>query len=138
MTAPIPESTIQANILLGCGAHPDVRLFRNTVGEGWQGEVVARDAGMVRLHPGDVVIRGARAVTFGLAPGSADLIGVRRVSITPRMFGQTIGRLVAIEVKTQTGRLRAGQENFLNKMQEFGAVAGVARSVQDAHRMLGL
>ena len=37
-----------------------------------------------------------------------------------------------IEVKTPTGRLRKEQKNFLDRMQQMGLRAGVARSVEDA------
>jgi hypothetical protein len=39
---------------------------------------------------------------------------------------------VGIEVKTQTGRVRPEQRAFLEHMQAFGALAGVARSVEEA------
>jgi len=89
----------------------DVRLFRNNVG---------------------VCIRDGARIPFGLAVGSPDLIGWRRTVITSDMVGQTVAVAVGIEVKTQTGRVRPEQRAFLAHMQAFGALAGVARSVQEA------
>ena len=47
------------------------------------------------------------------------------------------GRTLAIEVKSRTGRMRPGQEEFLQTIRQAGGVAGVCRSVEDAVRLLG-
>jgi hypothetical protein len=47
------------------------------------------------------------------------------------------GRTLAIEVKSRTGRMRPGQEEFLQTIRQAGGVAGVCRSVDDAVRLLG-
>lgn len=107
------ESDVQARILLKLGALPGVRLFRNTCGEGWQGKVVGKTADTVTLlRP--------RYVTFGLAPGSADLIGWHG------------GRFLAIEVKTDIGRTRVDQSKFIAAVLASGGIAGIARSDRDA------
>lgn len=113
-----PESDIQARIMLGVGALPGVRVFRNTIGEGWQGE---------RVHSNDrtlVVLKRARYVTFGLAPGSPDLIGWRSVIITPDMVGRVVGQIVGIEVKAQGQKPRTDQARFLATMTAAGGLAG--------------
>jgi len=46
------------------------------------------------------------------------------------------GRTLAIEVKSRTGRMRPGQEEFLQTIRSAGGVAGVCRSVEDAVRLL--
>lgn len=46
------------------------------------------------------------------------------------------GRTLAIEVKSRTGRMRPGQEEFLQQIRAAGGVAGVCRSVEDAVRLL--
>ena len=46
------------------------------------------------------------------------------------------GRTLAIEVKSRTGRMRPGQEEFLASIRAAGGVAGVCRSVDDAVRLL--
>ena len=46
------------------------------------------------------------------------------------------GRTLAIEVKSRTGRMRPGQEEFLASIRAAGGVAGVCRSVEDAVALL--
>jgi hypothetical protein len=49
----------------------------------------------------------------------------------------TARRTLAIEVKSRIGRMRPGQEEFLQTIRQAGGVAGVCRSVDDAVRLLG-
>jgi hypothetical protein len=80
--------------------------------------------------------RTGRLVTFGLARGSADLIGWRTVLVTQDMVGQQLAVFTSIEVKTPTGRLAPLQANWLDAVQNAGGIAGVARSVCDANEIL--
>jgi hypothetical protein len=64
------ETTLQQQIRLALGTHPDTRLFRNQVGS--------------LPDP-----RTGRLVTFGLARGSADLIGWRTVLVTQTWLGSS-------------------------------------------------
>lgn len=96
----------------------EARLFRTNAGAMWQGDIS-------RLPNGETILRHLRRVQ-GLPKGHSDLAGVR--------IGD--GRAVYIEVKTPTGKVRPDQENFLRRMREAGALAGVARSVEDARRIL--
>jgi len=109
------ERKIQSEIQLA--ANGPARLWRNNVG-------ALRDQ------------RG-QLVRYGLCPGSSDLIGLRQVTITPDMVGQTLAVFTAIEVKDQ-GRLTEQQRAFITMVQQAGGMAGVARSVDDARRILGL
>jgi hypothetical protein len=111
------ETDLQQRIRLALGLRPDLRLFRNQVGQ--------------LPDP-----RTGRPVQFGLARGSADLIGWRTVTITPEMVGQRIAVFTSIEVKTATGRLAPTQQQWLHAVRAAGGVAGVARSVGDALRMV--
>ena len=110
------ETTLQQQIRLALGTHPDARLFRNQVGS--------------LPDP-----RTGRLVTFGLARGSADLIGWRTVTITPDMVGQQLAVFTSIEVKTPTGRVSPQQQAWLGVVQGAGGMAGIARSVEDALRI---
>ena len=112
-----PETTLQQQIRLALGTRPDLRLYRNQVGS--------------LPDP-----RTGRLVTFGLARGSADLIGWRTVTITPDMVGQQLAVFTSIEVKTPTGRLAPLQANWLDAVQNAGGIAAVARSVCDANEIL--
>ncbi len=107
------ETQLQQQIRLALGTRPDARLFRNQVGS--------------LPDP-----RTGRLVTFGLAKGSADLIGWRSVVVTPEMVGQRLAVFCSIEIKTPTGKLRADQQAWLTAVQGAGGVAGVARSVEQA------
>ena len=67
-----------------------------------------------------------RYIRANTARGMSDIMGVLRD-----------GRTLAIEVKSRTGRMRPGQEEFLQTIRSAGGVAGVCRSVEDAQRLLG-
>jgi hypothetical protein len=111
------ETTLQQQIRLALGTNPQTRLFRNQVGS--------------LPDP-----RTGRLVTFGLAKGSADLIGWRTITVTPDMVGQQIAVFTSIEVKTPTGRVRPDQTAWLSAVQAAGGIAGVARSVPDALKII--
>jgi hypothetical protein len=109
------EQRIQQEIRLAV-SHGDTKLFRNNTG-------TLKDA-------------NGRPVQFGLCKGSADLIGWKRVTITPEMVGSTVAVFLSIEVKTATGRLRPEQQQWLDAVQAAGGIAGVARSVSDAEQIM--
>ena len=107
------ETDLQQRIRLALGQRPDVRLFRNNTG--------------TLPDP-----RTGRPVQFGLARGSADLIGYRTVTITPDMVGQQVAVFTSLEVKTPTGRIRPEQTNWLHTIKRAGGIAAIVRSVNDA------
>ena len=107
------EIDIQQRIRLALGTRSDLRLFRNNTG--------------TLPDP-----RTGRPIQFGLARGSADLIGWRTVVVTPDMVGRRIAVFTSIEVKTTIGRLTPAQQNWLGVVRGAGGIAGVARSVADA------
>ena len=110
------ETDLQQRIRLALGTRPDLRIFRNQVGQ--------------LPDP-----RTGRPVQFGLARGSADLIGWRTVTVTPEMVGQQIAVFTSIEVKTSTGRLTPQQRSWMNTVTVSGGIAGVARNLADALRI---
>ncbi len=56
----------------------------------------------------------------------------------PDLIGQlTDGRILCVECKRPSGRLRPDQEAFLNTVRCQGGVAFVARSVDDVKEHLG-
>jgi hypothetical protein len=59
------------------------------------------------------------------APGVADILGV--------LPG---GRFLAIEVKSPTGRVSPHQQQFIDRINENGGVAFVARSVEEVEQQL--
>ena len=111
------ETTLQQQIRLALGTRTDLRLFRNQVGS--------------LPDP-----RTGRPVQFGLARGSADLIGWRTVTITSDMVGQQLAVFTSIEIKTPTGRIRPEQQAWLGAVRNAGGIAGIARSIQDANDLV--
>ena len=121
------ETDIQRRIQVAL-SWGDARMFRNNVGNGWQGTVVNKVGDTVTL-------RNARRIQFGLAPGSSDLIGIQKFVITPAMLGLDIGVFTAIEVKNET-RATPEQHRFIETIQELGGIAGIAHSVDEARKIV--
>jgi hypothetical protein len=96
-----PEGRLLRTILEALRQEPDVLVWRNTTG---------------------VTHHESRRVTYGLALGSSDLIGL----LGPH------GRFVALEVKTPDGRVTEHQARFLARVRHHGGIAAVVRSVDDA------
>lgn len=93
------EGHIQDEIRLALSDEPGLVLWRNNSG--------------VAEH------RGQR-VRYGLAVGSADLIGCLD------------GRFIALEVKTAVGRASLEQRQWLDLVRRHGGFAAVVRSVDEA------
>jgi hypothetical protein len=106
------EAAIQQDIRLALGQCPGIRAFRQNVG-------AYKDP------------RSGRVIRYGLATGSADLIGWQTVVITEAMVGQRFARFLSVEVKTPTGRLSPEQETWRQAVLKAGGIAVVARSVDD-------
>lgn len=85
----------------------------------------------------DPVAKRFRKLSANSRKGVSDIMGVRQVLITPDMVGKTIGALLAIEVKSQTGTLTPKQKLFLREVLENGGIAMVARSPLDVEKRLG-
>jgi hypothetical protein len=75
-------------------------------------------------------------VRFGLCVGSSDIIGITPVMITQEMVGRCVGIFTAVEVKSATGRTKPEQQIFLDAVKKAGGIAGVARSVEDALKLI--
>lgn len=71
-----------------------------------------------RANVGRMQTPDGRYFSTGLPVGFSDLFGFRRSD----------GKALFIEVKTERGRASEKQKQFLSKMREYGAIAGVARS----------
>jgi hypothetical protein len=113
------------------------RLFRNNVGVGYQGKAIEyKQRGSVAVYPGDVLIRQARRVRYGLCKGSSDLLGWTTVTIEHKHLGMRLAIFTAIEVKTQSGRLSKEQRDFLTAVKSQGGIAGIARGTEDAAEII--
>ena len=74
-----------------------------------------------RVNVGKVKMQNGRWFETGVPKGFSDLFGFR-----------PDGQIFFIEVKNETGELRPEQKIFIEQMRKRGALAGVARSVEDA------
>lgn len=102
------------------------RIFRSNVGEGWIGKAVFfSKPAKIEVFPGDVIIRKAKRLHFGLCPGQGDYIGFSKD-----------GRFINLELKTETGKVRQEQINFSDAVKSVGGIAGVCRSEEYAFELL--
>lgn len=115
------ESVVQSAIRLALGQLPDVRVWRNSVGE-----LPAQLSGGRKTR-----------IKFGLAVGSSDLLCI----VAPA------GRWLAIEVKagdwrpareTDKRKFKHEQEqrDWIAVVEKFGGVGGFARSVDEAMELV--
>jgi hypothetical protein len=88
-------------------------------------DLAKRNIVCFRANVGKVRTSDGRVFDTGLPKGFPDLFGFR-----------PDGRIFFIEVKNETGKLRPEQKKFIGNMQSRGALAGVARSVEDAMRIV--
>lgn len=100
------EAELQAAVRLALGSRDDVVMWRNNVG-------VANHFAPGATRP--------QVVRYGLAPGSADLVGIARG-----------GRFVALELKGPDGRTTSEQQAWLALVERMGGIARVVRSVDEA------
>jgi hypothetical protein len=92
------HTRLKRSILASLGARKDLRIFDNPRGF-------------------DRLIK----VSYGLAPGASDLLGI---AIT--------GKFLALEVKTGDAVATKEQEKFLAMIKAFNGVGRVVRSVEEA------
>jgi hypothetical protein len=124
------ESSIQSKIMLDLGSRPDVRLFRNNVGNGFHGQVFEES-------PRCVTLINYRRVQYGLCVGSGDLIGFKSVVITPEMVGRRVAIFVSSETKRPKENPKPAQDNWRIMVGNLGGFSGVVRSVEDAQTLVG-
>jgi hypothetical protein len=108
------------------------RLFRNNTGVGWVGKIFRTPMPMsVRLNPSDIVIRNAAPLNAGLCVGSSDLIGWKKVTITPDMVGKEVAVFTAIEVKYGSTATTKEQKNFIEQVNKAGGVGKIIYGVDE-------
>lgn len=111
------ESPVQSAILLALGSQRDIRMFRNLVGEGFVG-----------IPPHKL-----QRVTFGLVPGSGDLIGYRSYTIRPEDVGRTIAVFTSVEVKRpRNSHTQKNQLAWRDSVQSRGGIAIISKSPAEA------
>ncbi len=63
----------------------------------------------------------------GMCDSAGDLIGYKIIIITPDMVGKKFAQFASLEAKTETGVVDAGQETFMNTINNNGGIARVIR-----------
>lgn len=109
-----PETALQNEIRLACSRGP-TRLYR--------------------CQTGAFPLADGRQVRAGFR-GAPDLWGWTTENYDTGGVNVDIARFVCIEVKTGRGKLTAEQFAFLKFVHAAGGYAGVARSVEDARRII--
>ncbi len=109
------ENILQKHLMLTC-SKLGVRIFRNNVGQ-----TIYKDK-----------FGKKRIVRYGLAKGSGDLIGIKPITITPDMVGQTIGQFVSIEVKQphKKNNTTTEQKAWRDMVNTQGGLAVIAWDIQ--------
>lgn len=79
-----------------------------------------------RNNVGTVRTADGRYFNTGLPRGYSDLSGFRKKD----------GKMIFLEIKTEKGKLRKDQEHFLNTMQQYPVISGVARSPEEAIKIV--
>jgi hypothetical protein len=157
------EQEIQAKIIERLNRRRDVRVFRNNNGVGFIGteytehddkyellrdlarlsdkilESLHNSSGpsltQIFMRLGLVVLGFPRRIRFGLHPGSSDLIGWKSVTITPDMVGKKVAVFLSPEIKSERGRLRDEQKNWIEQVSAAGGISLVVRAVEDAEKI---
>lgn len=111
------ETKIQNQILLSL-SNAGCTVWRVETSGVWVGRQIHKDGDTVTLA-------NARMFLSGLCKGGSDIIGI-----------DPIGRFLAVEVKTETGRPTKEQLNFINAVKAAGGIAGIARSPREALELL--
>jgi ribosomal protein S19 len=114
-----------------------IRLFRNGTGQAYEGQIRSPKGGVGKFSQDMIILRDPRIVRYGLAVGSSDLIGWRSIEITPDMVGQKIAQFVALEVKTDKGKMTDNQRHFIQQVNQAGGAGSVIHSVAEAQSFLG-
>ena len=110
------ESVIQNKIRCKLSSADSVVLRLNS-GKFYQGKVV------FSKEFNQPVLINLRMVE-GCPEGTSDLLYIGK------------NQIAFIECKTKTGKKRNSQINFINRMRSLGHRAGIARSVEDAEKIM--
>lgn len=135
-TGKMSEHDIQSQIRIAISQNKS-RSFRINVGVAWTGNKIKTnsDGSKTIYDPRPFATFGSVDETKKLK-GFSDLFVITPTVITPDMVGKKIAIIGFVEVKDDTGKPSDEQLDFIEQMQNLGARAGVARSVDDAVNIL--
>jgi hypothetical protein len=128
MTSKGTNLTNEIRAAISTATNGRVKTFRCNAGSFWQGEVVAMQDGLL-------VLRNPRQIE-GLPEGFPDLLAIIPEIVTPDMVGKTVALAGFVEVKTENDRVSRRQEEFLAMARMAGCRAGIARSPEDAVKIV--
>lgn len=97
------------------------RIIQNEIREN-----VKDIAVIFRMNVGLLKGRSGRFVSTGVPKGFSDLFGFRKSD----------GKAIFLEIKNEKGKASQEQIHFLKTMQEYGAITGIARSVEEAREII--
>lgn len=119
------ETETLKKVMLKLGTKNWLKIWRNNTGQAWQGKrfglkrgtrVVDEMGRSIVVEQGDIMIKGAHPVNFGLA-GSGDIAGI----IAPT------GIMIYIETKYGRYKQTEQQKRFAKMIQDMGGIYIVAR-----------
>ena len=102
------ESTLLQEVRKESGKHPNIRLFRNSVG-----------------------FDDVRKIRYGLIPGSGDLIGWKTVTITPEMVGTKLAVFTSVETKSTRGTEKGNQKQWAENVIAAGGISCLVKKLSD-------
>lgn len=79
-----------------------------------------------RINVGVFKSEDGRFVSTGVPKGFSDLFGFRKSD----------GKAIFLEIKNEKGKASSDQVHFLKTMAKFGAITGIARSVEEARNII--
>lgn len=119
MNAPSASAPTMSRMMRRCITTNPETLIQNAI------RVALSKRGIVlRLNNGVFYTESGQRIASGLPPGTSDLL----------FIGE--GRAAFIEVKTPTGRVSPAQQHFIDVVRSHGVRAGVARSVNEAIKII--
>lgn len=130
-----PHTALLNRTLVAASSIKDaiVRLWLNPCGQGVVGRSIQRisKCEMVEVYPGDYVVRAGTRVTFGLLPGSGDIIGEVSFVVQPEHVGRRMAAFLSAEGKTGAGRMNDDQRAWHEARKASGAISVEVREPED-------
>jgi hypothetical protein len=115
------------------------RMWRMNVGLAWTGSKTRKidrpGRYVLDLPAGALILYDARPFKAGVK-GMSDTAGFSPLKITPEMVGQTVPVFTVVEVKQGSGRADKDQAAFIQMVRDAGGRAGVARTEDEAVRIV--
>jgi len=111
------------------------RLFRCNTGMAYTSSlkpIRTSQPRMVKLEPGDVLLKKARPFQTGWPKGTPDLLGFTSVTIQQDMVGKTVAVFTGVEVKSSKRiRITKEQHAFVRMINDKGGIATIAYGLDD-------